>query len=311
MKIVILDSETTGNSEKDRICQLAYLVTTPQLEIEEYYNHLVKPPVEIGFEAMAIHHITPEMVEKAPPLRFTQGFKRLKELNHRNNILVLHNASYDLEMLKREGFNSHFRLIDTFRVMKHLYPEGRYGLQYNRYKLGLYRFEEELKKKLGIEIKAHDALGDVLVLYLLLKYLMETHSLSLEEMIELTQKPIIYDRFYFGKHKFKEIKEVLIEDPEYIESLLEDPTLSPDIRVSILHHQAQLSQKPIYRFSSGKYRGMTPEDVGEFDPDYLWWALHNLAGLSKGFRSRIREIWEEKKRKKWESENSLRGRVAQ
>jgi exodeoxyribonuclease X len=306
MKIVILDSETTGNSEGDRICQLAFVVTNPLLEIEECYNQLVKPPVPIGFEAMAVHHITPEMVEEAPPIRFTQGFKRLKELNSRENILILHNAPYDLEMLKKEGFTSHFQIIDTFRVMKQLYPDTRYGLQYNRYKLGLYRQEEKLKKELGLEIRPHDALGDVLVLYLLVKYLFETHPISLEEMVELSKKPIIYDRFYFGKYKFREIKEVLIEDPEYIESLLEDTSLSPDIRTSILHHRKGLTQKPIYRFSTGKYRGMTPEDVGEFDPDYLWWALHNLGGLSQGFRDRIREVLEEKKWKKEKNSSSPR-----
>jgi exodeoxyribonuclease X len=293
MKLIFFDSETTGNGPEDRICQFAYIVTTPELEIEEVYSELVKPPVPIGFEAMAVHHITPEMVEKAPPIRFTKGYKRLKELNDRRNILILHNAPYDLEMLKREGFNPFFQIIDTFRVLKHLLPEGKFGLQYNRYRLGLYREEGELKKQLGVEIRPHDALGDVLVLYLLVRYLVRKgHPIG--ELLELTKKPIIFDRFYTGKYKFKPILEVLVEDPEYIEFLLEEGEISEDLRASILHYQQKLAQKPIYRFKFGKYSGMTPEDVAEVEIDYLWWALHNMGGISDGFRNRIREILKER-----------------
>jgi exodeoxyribonuclease X len=202
-------------------------------------------------------------------------------------------------MLKREGFNSHYRLVDTFRVLKQLYPEGRYGLQYNRYYFQLYKREEELlarlkEKGLELELRPHSALADTLVLYLLVEHLVrEGHSI--EEMIELTQKPIIYEKFYWGKHKYRPIAEVIVEDPEYIETLLEDENLEEDWRVSIQYHLERVEAKPVYRFQLGKYRGMTPEDVARIDWDYLKWAYHNLGGLSRGFRERIAEILKEGK----------------
>ena len=56
----------------------------------------------------------------------------------------------DLDMLKKEGFNSFFKLIDTFRILKHLLPDGKFSLQYNRYALGLYKKEKEICDKYNI-----------------------------------------------------------------------------------------------------------------------------------------------------------------
>ena len=102
MKIIMLDTETTGNKDEDRICQLSYIVANENLEIEEIHNELVKPPIPISYEAMAVHHITNEMVEDKPLLKHTQAYKRLKELNSAENMVVIHNSKFDLDMLKKE-----------------------------------------------------------------------------------------------------------------------------------------------------------------------------------------------------------------
>ncbi len=289
MKIVILDTETTGNKEEDRIIQLSFLVLNENLEIEEIHNELVKPPIPIKFEAMAVHHITNEMVEDKPKIKHTKAYQRLKELNEANNYLVIHNAQFDLDMLKKEGFNPFFKLIDTFRILKHLIPEGKYSLQYNRYALGLYKKEPEICEKYGIEINAHDALGDVIVLGLLFEYLIKTYDKSFDELVELTQKPVLYDKFYTGKYKFKDIKEVLIKDPDYIEFLLNTADIDMDVKYSIEHHLANLDVEPEYRFGVGKYKGMLIQDVAEIDRQYLSWAYHNMK-MSKGMRKKIGEI---------------------
>ena len=289
MKIVILDTETTGNKEEDRIIQLSFLVLNEKLEIEEIHNELVKPPIPIKFEAMAVHHITNEMVEDKPKIKHTKAYQRLKELNEANNYLVIHNAQFDLDMLKKEGFNPFFKLIDTFRILKHLIPEGKYSLQYNRYALGLYKKEPEICEKYEIKINAHDALGDVIVLGLLFEYLIKTYDKSFDELVELTQKPVLYDKFYTGKYKFKDIKEVLIKDPDYIEFLLNTADIDMDVKYSIEHHLANLDVEPEYRFGVGKYKGMLIQDVAEIDRQYLSWAYHNMK-MSKGMRKKIGEI---------------------
>ena len=289
MKIIILDTETTGNKEEDRICQLSYLVINENLEIEEIYNELVKPPVDIKFEAMAVHHITPEMVENKPKLKFTKAFKRLKELNSPENLIVIHNSKFDLDMLKKEDFNPFFKLIDTFRVLKHLLPEGKFSLQYNRYALGLYKQEKEICEKYNLQINAHDALGDVIVLYLLFRYIVNNLQKNFDELIELTKKPVLYDKFYQGKYKYEKIRDILIKDPDYIEYMLSLTDLDPDVKYSIEKHLEELDVEPEFRFGVGKYKGMLVEDVAEIDLQYLYWAYHNMK-MGKWMRKKIGEI---------------------
>jgi len=289
MKIIILDTETTGNKEEDRICQLSYLVMNENLEIEEIYNELVKPPLPISYEAMAVHHITNEMVEDKPQIKYTDAYKRLKELNSPENLIVIHNAKFDLDMLKKEGFNSFFKLIDTFRILKHLLPEGKFSLQYNRYALGLYKKEKDICKKYNIEINAHDALGDVIVLGLLFEYIIRNFDKTFKELIELTTKPVLHDKFYQGKHKFEKIKDVLIKDPDYIEYMLSLTDLDPDVKYSIEHHLENLDEPMEFRFGVGKYKGMKIEDVAEIDLQYLNWAYHNMK-MGKWMRAKIGEI---------------------
>ena len=289
MKIIILDTETTGNKEEDRICQLSYLVMNENFEIEEIHNELVKPPLPISYEAMAVHHITNEMVEDKPQIKYTDAYKRLKELNSPENLIVIHNAKFDLDMLKKEGFNSFFKLIDTFRILKHLLPEGKFSLQYNRYALGLYKKEKDICKKYNIEINAHDALGDVIVLGLLFEYIIRNFDKTFKELIELTTKPVLHDKFYQGKHKFEKIKDVLIKDPDYIEYMLSLTDLDPDVKYSIEHHLENLDEPMEFRFGVGKYKGMKIEDVAEIDLQYLNWAYHNMK-MGKWMRAKIGEI---------------------
>ncbi len=289
MKIIMLDTETTGNKEEDRICQLSYLVMNENLEIEEIHNELVKPPLPISYEAMAVHHITNEMVEDKPQIKHTDAYKRLKELNSPENLIVIHNAKFDLDMLKKEGFNSFFKLIDTFRILKHLLPEGKFSLQYNRYALGLYKKEKDICKKYNIEINAHDALGDVIVLGLLFEYIVQNFDKSIEELIELTTKPVLHDKFYQGKYKFEKIKDILIKDPDYIEYMLSLTDLDPDVKYSIEHHLENLDKPMEFRFGVGKYKGMKIEDVAEIDLQYLNWAYHNMK-MGKWMRAKIGEI---------------------
>jgi exodeoxyribonuclease X len=88
-KIIILDTETTGVLEEDRIIQLSYLVTDAQGKIEEVHNEFCQAPIDIKFDAMAIHHITPEKLEGKPACTELAGFARLIELNTPENVIVI------------------------------------------------------------------------------------------------------------------------------------------------------------------------------------------------------------------------------
>lgn len=58
---VILDTETTGLSSRDEICQIAIIDGLGNVLIDR----LVKPTVDIPFEAQAIHGISNTMVQSA------------------------------------------------------------------------------------------------------------------------------------------------------------------------------------------------------------------------------------------------------
>jgi DNA polymerase-3 subunit epsilon/exodeoxyribonuclease X len=239
-KYIILDTETTGAQEQDRIIQLGYMVL--ENNSIEVYNEFCKSEVPISYQAMEVHGITPEMIEDKPSCKELPSFQKLLEVNTPQNYLIIHNAPFDLGMLEKEGFENKMQLIDTLRVAKHLLPqEEAHRLQYFRYKLGIYKEEEAEAKKLGIEIKAHDAIGDVLTLKLFLTHLRKLVAKrypgenSVAKMVELTQTPIFIETFRFGKYKGKTLQEVVLQDRGYLQWMLDKmENLDEDLRYSIL-----------------------------------------------------------------------------
>ncbi len=296
MKFVILDTETTGAQESDRICQLAYIVAAPQLvgtAIEEVHEDLCKPPVPISYGAMAVHHITEEMVQESPPCTETPAYRRLEELNTPQNILVIQNAAFDIQMLQKEGFVPKMALIDTLRCLRHLYPDMEsHGLQYVRYAFGLYRNEEKEARSIGLKIRAHDALGDVLVLKMLLDLLLSEHSP--DELIELTRKPITYKTFKFGKYRGEDVLEVAKKDPGYLEWMLDDngpdERLDEDWRYTLSNALKSVEEEAVWLFPFGKYKGQSIDEIASFDRGYLKWSLENMERLPDGMKRAIKKV---------------------
>ena len=290
MKIIILDTETTGMLEKDRICQLSYLVLNEEFEIEEVHNDLCMPPLPISFEAMAIHHITPEMLEGEPSCIQTKAYKRLLELNSPANLMVIQNAAFDLGMLSKEGFSLQMNLIDTFRVLRAYYPlDGTsFSLQYKRHQWGLYREEEGLAKKLGITIKAHDALGDVIVLKHLFERLCEEHSMP--KMILLCSEPIVLSHIPYGKNKGKKFVEIAKTDRQDLHYMLNANGLDADAKASILHALEATKESVTLTIGFGKYAGKTPEEVLEIHRNYLVWMVNKMDNLSAELKEAIEKV---------------------
>jgi DNA polymerase III epsilon subunit-like protein len=239
-KYVLLDTETTGAGEGDRIIQLGFMVLDGKNV--EVYNDLCLAPLPIGYGAMEVHGITPDMIEGKPLCIETSAFQALCALNTPENVLIIHNAPFDLGMLAKEDFTSKMRLIDTLRCARHLFDdEEAHRLQYFRYRLELYKIEQAEADALGIEVKAHDAIGDVLVLKLFLtelrKRLQERFEGAnpIDKMVELTQTPVFYTRpLKFGKYKGKTLTEIAEADKGYLTWMLGNmDTLDEDMRYSI------------------------------------------------------------------------------
>ena len=240
-KFVLLDTETTGAGETDRIIQIGYVVLEPGKETvvcSEYCSS----EVPIAFAAMEVHHITPEIIAEKPSCAETEAYRTLLALNRPENYVVIHNAPFDLAMLEKEGFRSQMQLIDTLRCARHVFDEEEaHRLQYFRYKMGLYKEEPAEAERLGIEIKAHDAIGDVLTLKLFLSRLRERVQSRfpgvnpVEKMVELTREPVFFKgSMRFGKYKGKTLFEIAAEDRNYLQWMVDKmENLDEDMRYSV------------------------------------------------------------------------------
>lgn len=238
-RYIILDTETTGTNEEDRVIQLGYMVLGAK-EIE-VYNEFFSSEIPIKYGAMEVHGITQEMIDGKPSIHDSGSFKRLNELNTNENYMIIHNAPFDLGMLAKEGFMPKMKVIDTLRVAKHIYKdEEAHRLQYFRYKMGLYKEEQKEASELGIEVKAHDAIGDVLVLKLFLSKLRKSvqkifpDENPVDKMVDLTNTPILIEKFRFGKYKGKTLREVAHEDAGYLRWMLSSmENLDDDMKYSL------------------------------------------------------------------------------
>ena len=222
-KLIFFDTETTGNTEKDFLCQIAYKNS------EENFVGLYKPPIKIPPEASAVHHITNKMVEGKPAFKESNDLPKIKKLFEAEDVVVVaHNAPFDLLMIKKENIEPK-KFICTLRVARQLDKEEkieRYNLQYLRYLL-----------EIEIDATAHDALGDVLVLEQLYgrlkKKVVEQDGLredeAIEKMIEISSHPSLLHTFRFGKYNSQKIEEVLKTDKGYLEWLLGEKEKSDQI----------------------------------------------------------------------------------
>ncbi|OCL85121.1 Exodeoxyribonuclease 10 [Arcobacter porcinus] len=223
---ILFDTETTGALEEDRVIQFGGMILDQKGKME-VYDELCSSSIPIKLEAMEVHNITPDMLENKPRAIETNFYRRLEELNSSSNFLIAHNINFDLEMIKKEGFVNNLQLIDTLRCARHLYPELPYHrLQYLRYALNLYKSEKEEANKLNITIKAHDAIGDVLVMKLFLRELVaKTREVypndnPMKKLVTLSSTPVFVQTFKFGKYKGEKIADVAQKDANYLNWML-------------------------------------------------------------------------------------------
>ena len=214
-KIIFLDTETTGNEEKDRLCHLAYK------EGSNTFSELFKPPLPISIESSAVCHITNKMVAGKPSFQDSEHYTAIKSLlESPETVLVAHNAKFDLGMLAKEDITP-ASFICTLRVARYLDKQNvipRYNLQYLRYYL-----------EMEIEAQAHDAMGDVMILEelfnrLLKKMIDETgdEDSAINKMIEVSSHPSLLHTISFGKYNGQKIKDIANTDRAYLEWLLRE-----------------------------------------------------------------------------------------
>ncbi len=226
-KLIIFDTETTGLEEEDRIIQVGAIVSDlKDKEKFNVYNELCSSDIPIKIEAMATHGIRQLQIEDKVPFNETDFLKELIQLNNEENYLVAHNLDFDLAMLQKEGFANKLKLIDTLQCAKHLYGVGdeinehkvpNHKLQTFRYMMFTQQEEDTEAAKYGVEIKAHDAIGDVVILKMFLrelykkirqKYDIKEPIEIMNKMQELTKMPAEVKIMPYGQYKGKKLLEI-------------------------------------------------------------------------------------------------------
>lgn len=154
---IVLDTETTGlDYTKEKMVEFA-AVRLENGKIKDKFQTLINPQQHIRKSSIAIHGITPEMVEDAP----TEEEIMPKILEFMGDYpMVAHNAIFDYSFINEAskrvtGKEISNERIDTQQMFKEIYPDlEAHGLN-------------ALTEKFNVELKDHHrAMGDTMGLAL-------------------------------------------------------------------------------------------------------------------------------------------------
>jgi DNA polymerase III subunit epsilon len=152
----VFDTETTGldPSAGDEIISIgAVRIVNGRLLRHEVFEQLIDPHRSIKSASMAIHGITPEMLDGQPSIeRVLPAFRAFTE----DTVLVAHNAAFDMRFLqlKEEATGVRFTqpVLDTLLLSEVLHANQK-----------LHAIET-IAERLGVNVVGrHTALGDAIV----------------------------------------------------------------------------------------------------------------------------------------------------
>lgn len=216
MTFRVIDTETCGLD--GGIVEIA-TVDLIDGEIVQPMSDLISPDRPISHEAMAIHHITEEMVDGKPRIAAVIG------KYHGSQYYVAHNAAFDRGVLPE----MHGQWICTLKLAQALYPNIRYSNQYLRYAL-------KLDVTVPEGLYPHRALYDCYVTAALFKRIIVDSGWSAEKMVEISNRPTLLRTLKFGKYRGQKIEDIALQDPDYLRWMLKSiKDLSGDMRFSIEH----------------------------------------------------------------------------
>lgn len=168
---IVIDTETTGlNADTDELLQVSII----DGQGNTLFNSYIKPLYTDNWnKAMAVNHITPEMVANAPNI--IEVKQEINKIINSANVIVGYNTDFDLSFLSAVGIeNSKATVIDVMQDFADIYGEwsDKYGC--NKWQK-LTKCAEYYGYDWGTDI-AHDSLADCkATLYCYQKMLQEEH----------------------------------------------------------------------------------------------------------------------------------------
>ena len=222
MKMRVFDLETTGLPEDEAadICEVGYTDLLSSGEICATRWQLIDPGHPIPPELSAIHHITNEDVAGMPTSDTVVPY--LTDGMTLTDIFVAHNADFERHFTPLPEY----RFICTHKVAHHLYPDLKsHSNQALRYRFGL-PVDREFANQ------AHRAGPDSHVTAHLLRAFLQ-FGVSIEEMLEITSRPIILRTCPLNKYYGQPWENV---DEGYLEWILRTPDMKKDVVNTAKHH---------------------------------------------------------------------------
>ena len=122
---IVLDVETTGlDYKREKIIEFAAVKLVNNIITEEFET-LINPKQEIKSSSIAIHHITPEMVEDAPTIE--EALPKILDFIG-DYPIVGHNVIFDYSFINRAceelyGKKLENHRIDSYQMYKDVFPD--------------------------------------------------------------------------------------------------------------------------------------------------------------------------------------------
>lgn len=176
----VIDLETTGFSNSDRIIEVGVVLTDPAGRVEKRWRTLVQP--NRGFDNGFVHGITASDLVEAP--QFEDIALRLADLLN-GRVVVAHNASFEKRFLTHEFACAGLQLpedgtwlLDTLRAAKGILPGPSHKLAACLESIGV------------TNAAAHTALADADATACLLEYMLPWMTDDLAAV-----EPLVFDDF--------------------------------------------------------------------------------------------------------------------
>jgi exodeoxyribonuclease X len=217
LRYILGDTETTGPTPSDKVCELAWVELNEELEVIDKQYSLIDPQIRISAGASGIHGITNQDVAEAPTIEEFFGEVLTSPLDG-PVMLIAHNVQFDKRYLAPFIPNLAGELC-TLRLARRFWPDAEnHKLSTLMYHLALTRGE------------SHRADGDVETCLDLLRKIVEKSGKSLPELAAESMEPLFVKVMPFGKHKGTLLKDL---PRSYIDWALKLDNLDRDMRYSL------------------------------------------------------------------------------
>lgn len=132
MRIVVLDTETTGLGDSAEVIQLSSICVDEEFVIKGASNAYCKVTIPVPPDATAIHGITNEVLEELSDNKFIEDHIESLDylVNPTDTIFVGYNISYDIARINHSLTNAGYEPID-FGTNVNVIPRETNGKNYN------------------------------------------------------------------------------------------------------------------------------------------------------------------------------------